>query len=190
MIIRNSNEGLLPLDADFRLGVLRSLRMEDAPFMLEWMHDPDVGTLLEARFDLMSLEDCERFIELAHEDDESVHLAIIDPDTDEYIGTISLKRVDVKNLRAEYAVATRTKAHGTGIAACATRDVLRVAFEVLGLRSVFLNVRADNLRAIRFYEKVGFRYEGTARQALCVGDTFVDLRWYSMLASELNHWVV
>lgn len=183
-MIENSNDNLLPLEPDFRLGVLRSLRIEDAPLMLEWMHDPNVGTLLETRFDLMELKDCERFIEGALVDSESVHLAIADFETDEYLGTISLKHVDAKNLRAEYAVATRTKAHGTGIAARATRDVLRVAFEVVGLNTVFLDVREDNPRAIRFYEKIGFTYEGTAREALRVGDSFVDLRWYSMLATD------
>lgn len=186
----NSNDGTyknsrrLPLGPSFRFGVLRSLRAEDAPQMLEWMHDSNVGDLLETRFDLLGLNDCKSFIAGSLADEDSVHLAIADPATDEYLGTISLKNVDFKNGRAEYAVATRTKAHGTGIAARATRDVLRVAFEVLGLRSVFLNVRDDNPRAIRFYEKIGFTYEGTARDALRVGGKYVDLKWYSVLAGE------
>lgn len=178
------DEGRLPLGAGFRLGCLRALRVEDAPLMLEWMHDPNVGSYLETRFDLMGLSDCEDFIERSLADESSVHLAIAEPSTDEYLGTISLKNVNPKNRRAEYAVSTRTKAHGTGIALSATRDILRVAFRAIGLRSVFLDVREDNPRAIRFYEKVGFSYEGTARDALCIGGEFKDLRFYSMLATD------
>ena len=33
---------------------------------------------------------------------------------DEYLGTISLKNIDLKNKNAEYAISTRKKARGTG----------------------------------------------------------------------------
>lgn len=182
---RVNNRRRLPLGSDFRLGSLRSLAEGDAPLMLEWMHDSNVSSYLAAPFDTLGLEDCTRFIESSRVDETSIHLAIVDGD-DEYIGTVSLKNVDFENGRAEYAIATRTKAHGTGAAAVATQDILRVAFDVLGLNSVFLDVRQDNPRAIRFYEKIGFTLEGRARQAMCVDGEYVDLLWLSMLASEFK----
>ena len=176
----------LPLGDAFRLGSLRSLANADAPLMLEWMHDSNVSSYLAAPFDALGLDDCARFIDASHVDETSVHLAIVADDTDEYLGTVSLKNIDFKNGRAEYAIATRTKAHGTGAAAAATRDILHVAFDVLGLNSVFLDVRQDNPRAIRFYEKIGFVLEGKARQAMRVDNGFVDLLWLSMLACDFE----
>lgn len=176
----------LPLSINFRFGLLRALSKEDAPSMLEWMHDPSVRGFLAAPFESFKLEDCLRFIDYAVRDKESLHLAITGEGTGEYLGTISLKNVDFKNGRAEYAIATRAKVHGTGIAAKATQDILRVAFDVLGLNSVYLNVRQDNLRAIRFYEKMGFVLEGRARQAMRVDGKYVDLFWLSMLAGDFE----
>ena len=41
--------------------------------------------------------------------------------------------------------------------------ILRYAFTELNVRRVSLNVFANNLRAIRSYEKTGFRHEGVVR---------------------------
>jgi RimJ/RimL family protein N-acetyltransferase len=37
-----------------------------------------------------------------------------------------------------------------------------------------LNVHADNLRAIRLYEKVGFAHEGVARDAVKIDGRYID----------------
>lgn len=176
----------LPFDSGFREGSLRMLKAEDAPLMLEWMHDANVSSYLGTRFDLLNLDDCRRFIDSSHRDKSSVHLAIFGDGSDEYLGTVSLKNIDFENGRAEYAIATRTKAHGTGVAREATIDILRIAFEKLGLNSIFLDVREDNPRAIRFYEKIGFALDGRARQAMLVDGEYVDLLWLSMLATEFK----
>lgn len=101
------------------------------------------------------------------------------------MGTISLKSIDLDNLSAEYAISTRSKAHGTGLAKRATDDVLRFAFEQLKLHRIYLNVRRSNARAISFYEKYGFEYEGAARDAIRIPyDAYEDLLWFSILAPE------
>ncbi len=43
-----------------------------------------------------------------------------------------------------------------------------------GLHRVELDVHADNLRAIRLYEKVGFVHEGVARDALYIDGRYID----------------
>lgn len=106
----------------------------------------------------------------------------MDPN-ENYLGTISLKNI-VEGFSAEYAISMHSCAQGTGVAGIGTRDLLRFAFEVLGLRRIYLNVRADNPRAIRFYEKMHFIYEGTARQALRTKDGYVDLIWFAILESD------
>ena len=47
---------------------------------------------------------------------------------------------------------------GTGAAAEGSRQILRLAFEELGLRRVYLNVLEENRRAVKFYNKIDFRY--------------------------------
>ena len=47
-----------------------------------------------------------KFVENSFREDQQ-HFAIIDDQDDEYLGTISLKNIDLKNKNAEYAISTR-----------------------------------------------------------------------------------
>lgn len=167
--------------------MLRKLEEKDARYMLEWMHDEDINQFF--RFDAanMTYEDAIKYIENVNLKEDEVHYAIVD-DNDEYLGTISLKHVDYENKKAEYAISTRKKAHGTGVAMKATYEIFRIAFEELGLNKVYLNVLSVNKRANKFYEKAGFEYEGEFKQDLQIRGHYYDLRWYGMLAStyEIN----
>jgi RimJ/RimL family protein N-acetyltransferase len=57
-------------------------------------------------------------------------------------------------------------AWGKGYGTDATRALLRYAFEEANLHRIELEVFAFNPRAIRVYEKCGFKLEGVRKQAL------------------------
>lgn len=131
---------------------LRKLRAEDAPLMLEWMHDPDCVSLLQSDFMSKTADDCLRFIAYAQNTRDDLHLAIAD-EQDTYMGTVSLKHIDKTAGRAEFAIATRRCAMGTGISAAAMAEIIRMGLEELALREVYWCVSPDNRRAVRFYDK-------------------------------------
>lgn len=137
---------------------LRQLEIKDAPLMLEWMQDPSIACFFRFDAQRMTLADCEEYIRNAWDDIRSRHYAIVD-EKDEYLGTISLKSIDYEKQEAEYAISTRKKAHGTGVAMIATKEILRIAFEDLDLKRVYLNVLKENGRAIAFYVKTGFQFD-------------------------------
>ena len=57
--------------------MLRSLKNEDAPFMLEWMHDDSVVHNLHKNFASFTIEDCRRFIDFStKEQGNDIHFAI------------------------------------------------------------------------------------------------------------------
>lgn len=159
---------------------LRKLEEKDAPFMLEWMHDPSIACFF--RFDAMSMteKDCLEYIINANSEENSMHFAIVDG-CDEYLGTISLKNIDYIKSEAEYAISTRKKAHGTGAAMIATKEILRIAFEELGLERVYLNVLAENKRANAFYQKVGFQFDSNHKDFIFVLGRQKELYWYYFL---------
>lgn len=76
---------------------------------------------------------------------------------------------------------TRKKAHGTGEALQATKELLDYAFKELGLHKVYLNVMEDNIRARKFYEKCGFMQEGIAKDAIRIAEKYISLVWYGIL---------
>ena len=133
---------------------LRKLDRDDALSMLEWMHDPSVVENLQADFASMRIEDCERFIESAQTAVHDLHLAIAD-DKDEYQGTVSLKHISGET--AEFAIAIRKSAMGKGFSEYGMKEMLRIAFERLGLAAVYWCVSPENRRACRFYDKQGYR---------------------------------
>lgn len=167
---------------------LRELKEKDAALMLEWMHDEDVQKGFKKNMLAITLEQAAQFCRSARIPDPIIsgcdlHYAIVDA-SDEYLGTISLKEVDLYNKTAEYAITTRKKAWGKGIATEATRLILEKAFEQYELQRVFLSVLADNTAAIKLYEKNGFVLEGVFRGHFTGEHGRVDWKWYGILKDE------
>lgn len=73
---------------------------------------------------------------------------------------------------------------GKGYGTEAMRLVLRYAFLELNLRRVTLDVFEYNQRAIRSYEKAGFRLEGRVRQAIQREGRRWDLLYMGILCEE------
>lgn len=158
---------------------LRPLAQKDAPFMLEWMTDPEITRFFRFDASKASLDSCQAFIKNAKVQQDEVHFAIVD-ENDEYLGTVSLKGIDRIKRRAEYAISTRKKAHGTGAALKATDLIFRYAFKTLELDEVYLNVLAENGRANAFYRKAGFRFVWTEPDALKLRGERKALNWYEI----------
>lgn len=171
---------------------LRELKDKDSQGMLEWMHDKDVQKCFQRNMGAYTEEDVLNFIATSRVSDERVnsngglsfHYAVANNTNDEYLGTVSLKNVNRLDNSAEYAISMRKVAHGTGAACEATKQVLFKAFNELQLNRVYLNVLSENIRAIRFYEKMGFVKEGEFRQALFKAGKYMNLMWYSVLKSD------
>lgn len=169
---------------------LRELEFKDAPLMLEWMHDTDIQKGFQKKMLEMTLEDAQRFCEKSVipdviEEGCSVHFAIVD-DNDEYLGTISLKNISITNSDAEYAISTRKKVHGKGIATAATGLIFEKAFNEYNLSKVYLNVLKNNERAVGFYVKNGFVYEGDIDEKICIAGEYVTLARYVILKADYN----
>ncbi|MBQ3866220.1 MAG: GNAT family N-acetyltransferase [Clostridia bacterium] len=163
---------------------LRELREEDAPLMLEWMHDENVVHDLNTNFSEKTLEDCLSFIAASRLSGDSIHLAIAS-DEDEYMGTVSLKHIRRQEKDAEFAITVRRGAMGRGYSWYGMEMILERAFEQEGLDTVYWCVSRKNARAVRFYDKHHFhemvdpdhlilaRYEGVN-----------DLKWYAVLKHD------
>lgn len=161
------------------MGIIRRLAARDAEPMLAWMHDSEVVRYFQYDFMSQTLADVERFIAGSFTPTNQ-HFAITD-EQDSYLGTISLKNIDRKNNKAEYAIATARVAHGKGYALAATREILRYAFSELRLHRVYLNVLTENARANAFYKKCGFRYEGILADAIYVDGKYHSLALYAAI---------
>ncbi|MBE5822589.1 MAG: GNAT family N-acetyltransferase [Butyrivibrio sp.] len=137
--------------------VLRSLELKDAKYMHEWMQDDSVVHYLNKDFGKMTIKDCERFIVDGATSNTDYHQAIVNDENDEYLGTVSLKNIDRETRIAEFGITVRTCAMGTGAAYEAMCLIMRTGFAEFDLEDIYWYVNQDNVRALKFYDKHGFR---------------------------------
>ncbi len=163
---------------------LRCLAEKDIPYMLEWMHDEDISKQFKKDMASMNEKAVRTYIQTCKKDEKSVHFAVVD-ERDEYLGTVSLKNIDMEDKNAEYAISMRRKAMGSGAAFFATEQIVEYGFKKLGLERIYLNVLSENKRAIRFYEKFGFCFEGEFKKHILIRDELKDLKWFAVLK---EHW--
>lgn len=168
--------------------MIRKFEMKDFPYMQEWMKDESVTAHLQADFANFSEERIANFIKSGMEqtfESDNLHYAIVD-EKDEYMGSISLKNINRKDKNAEYAIVTRSVAHGKGYAKEATKDILALGFKELNLEKIYLYVSVNNVVANKFYKKCGFVEEGIFRKHMMINGTLEDLRWFSVLREEFE----
>lgn len=162
---------------------LRRLEYADTDGMLEWMHDESITKNFRFNGSDKTVADIKNFVDQSYTDSDQ-HFAVSDTDSNEYLGTISLKNIDLLNKKAEYAICLRKKVIGSGVAKHATNLLLQYAREKLKLHKIYLNVFQENIRANKFYKKMGFILEGSSIDDIFLDGEYKSLNWYSILLNE------
>ena len=146
--------------------------------MLEWMHDETVVYKMNKNFFEMTIDDCNSFIDenrvTEYEACNLINItyAIVD-DNDEYMGSVSLKNIDKNTSNAEFAIVLRKCAMKKGYSKFAMNEIFKIGFFNYGLKNIYWYVRKENLRAIKFYAKMGYEH------------TDIDLQ--SVIQNEINN---
>jgi len=73
---------------------------------------------------------------------------------------------------------------GKGIGYFATTEILNHAFNNINLNRIELGVLESNARALKLYEKVGFKREGVKHQSIYKNGKFVDMIIMAILKEE------
>ena len=166
--------------------VLRPPTADDAPALLELLCDPEICRLTGTRHTVEPTVDslAEWYTTRADHDDR-LDLAIVEKVGGAYVGEAVLNEFRAADEACNFRIMVGGPgAYGNGYGTEATRLILAYAIEQAGLHRVDLEVYAFNPRARHVYEKVGFVYEGTKRDALRWDGQWVDAHVMSILADE------
>lgn len=107
---------------------------------------------------------------------KAAQMIICESDTDKPLGSVYIRDIDREHRKGEYGIFIgEDAARGRGIGTAAAKLMIRYGFEELKLHRLFLRVYADNMRAVRSYEKAGFVREAYLKDDVYVNGDFRDI---------------
>ncbi len=149
---------------------LRPVEKEDLPRFVKWFGDPELRSYLDSYLPLSQMQEerwFERNMSLGSEQTWSIDLQ--PPDSVGpwvHIGSCGFHEIDWRHRSAVAGILIGSREYwGKGHGTDAMQTLVAWGFYTLNLNRVQLRVYADNERAIRSYQKVGFVIEGRLRQA-------------------------
>jgi RimJ/RimL family protein N-acetyltransferase len=168
--------------------VIRAAEQEDAKFLADLINDPEVRDSLGA-YNLIfptSTEMEARWIADVQKNPDQVAMIITMRATGKPVGLIALSDMNDRNASAHVSVMVERKSWSKGYGTEAISGLLERLFHNKNLHRVWLRVDESNHRAIKCYEKCGFRKEGVLRE-----DHFAHGAWrssyvMSVLADEFR----
>ena len=147
---------------------LRKLKLKDADYMLEWMHDDTIVDGFNRNFLAMTMESCVALINDSISEKE-ISLAVVDDD-DTYMGTVSLRNINNVDKCAEFEIIVRNVAMQKGYANFAMREMLKYK------------------RALRFFDKNNFqRVNFENIKADCLKNRTHEYIWYLKILSDTEY---
>jgi RimJ/RimL family protein N-acetyltransferase len=149
---------------------LRPIEKDDLPRYVKWFSDPDLRAHVAQHLPLGQAQE-EQWYERNLGSGDTQAWAIDAQPADMavgpwvHIGSCGLHKIDWRNRHAELGIVIGARDYwNRGYGTDAVQTLSGWAFNTLNLHRLFLHVFADNTRAIRCYEKVGYQHEGRLRQ--------------------------
>jgi len=171
------------------LVILRALEEEDAYELIKYVNDIEILQYLTL-YRPLSLQDELEFIRRVREEmkqNRSFSFAVVDKGANKLIGTIGLHNVDWISRNAELGIVIWKKEYwGRGYGTDAMKLLLYYGFTFLNLHRIWLRVYSFNKRAIRAYEKIGFKMEGTLREHVFKNGRYLDIHIMGILKYEFE----
>lgn len=157
---------------------LRAVEKADLPKIFQWHNDAEVMQYWGRRGNSVSLGEVENWYqELIKRRDDRETYWMIETKQGVTIGRIFYRGLQQKDRQAEVVIMIGEKAYwGKGYGTDAMMTFLDYMFSQRNMHRIWLTVFAFNQRAIKSYQKCGFKLEGTARE-----DAFFDGRWQDHL---------
>ncbi len=170
---------------------LRPVQAQDAPMVHRMLQDPETmiltGTVHSSIQTALpwTVDDLRATYKRWSSAKDRLVLAVIDRATDAMVREVVLHDWDESNRSCSFRTFIGAVGRGRGLGSEATELIVRYGIHELGLHRITLEVYAFNPRARHVYEKVGFRYEGTGRDALWFDEQWIDVNYMSILETDI-----
>lgn len=163
---------------------LRPYNESDLEFLYQGLYIQETRRLTGLK-KVYSKEFMAEYFSKISKDDSRIFLVIVDKSTNEPIGDVELNYIDLLSRSSYIRVQISndrflSKGYGTE----AMKLLLDYGFGVYDLHRIELEVYSYNSRAIRAYEKLGFKQEGIKRESIYYNYEYHDTIIMGLLKSE------
>jgi RimJ/RimL family protein N-acetyltransferase len=166
---------------------LRPLEKADVPRLYVWANNAELRELTGETLPA-TLAGVEAYLERLQSDASRVWLGIVVKETGQLIGECGLLRMFPAWRTTDLSIILGEKtAWGQGYGREAMHLLLDYAFGALNFHRVAIGVVGSNERALRFYERAGFRREGVQRDGYYCRHAYQDFVMMSLLEHEFRH---
>lgn len=171
------------------LVTLRPVTAEDAEAFERILADPDVLRLTGSAnhsdaAEELPLDSLADWYGTRAAQVDRLDLAVVANATGDVVGEAVLNHWDPGSRGISFRTLIGPSGRDRGLGTEATRLIVGYAFAEIGVHRLELEVFSFNARAMHVYEKVGFVFEGTRRDALRFDEEWVDSHVMSILEHE------
>ena len=165
---------------------LRTIDAEDLARIRGWINREDISSFMGIRTPVSAMEQKSWYEALQRSQDKKV-FAIVRTVDSLHIGNVSIDHISARDRNARLTIFIGEEDfRGKGYGRDAVMATLEYGFQSLGLNKVYLIVHEENDRAIRLYERCGFKREGFLREQECIGGEYVNKYFMGILRREFQ----
>lgn len=158
---------------------------EDVEQFTEWLNDFEITDYLGRSGMLSSLDSEKKYLE--ENSNLEATFVIITLDKDKMIGTVSLERINNIHRTATLGIFIGNKEYwNNSYGTEAIRLILDYGFNYLNLHNIKLNLMSFNERALKCYQKCGFKEMGRIRENRFINGKYYDTICMDILSNEFN----
>jgi len=163
---------------------LRPVEEKDIELVYQGKNDPAVRETLFLFFP-MTLEQVKEELHTWTNSKEIILFTICRKEDEKPVGQTAFVRIDYVSRAAVFYISIYDSSEWSkGYGGEATKLMVDYAFDILNLNRIQLHVFADNVAAVKVYEKVGFVKEGVLRQAMYHHGKYCDFYVMGILREE------
>jgi len=155
--------------------ILREWRESDLPALAEIRNDIELQDLLMTQAKPNSIERTRRWLVDRSSRDDMVFFVAAACVDNTVLGYLQVTNIDQFHGVGDFGICLSSAAQGTNLAQEACQLLYAYLSRMLALRKLTLKVLADNVRAVAFYRKNGYREVGRLDRHFRINKRFEDV---------------
>ncbi len=149
-----------------------NLSGKDIEMIRMWRNHPDVRIWMYSQHEIEEKEHIS-FIESLKKSYGNAYWLV--KSESDYLGVLYLNRINLRHKHAYMGLYANPFQKTSGAGKILGRLVIRLAFDILDLHTLKLEVMEDNERAIKLYTKLGFKEEGRLKEFINRNGRWIDV---------------